>query len=572
MRADGRHQVDSVALGRRRVGVLLATFGLLFSTLAFRLVDITQFAEARKDEAAYVRPQDGVSRRDVVDRHGIALATDVIVSGVGADPREVPKDPEVVRSLAAVLGRDPRIIARLLDTDRHFVWLERRITPKQQSDLLRLGIPGLEFRDQPRRVYPQANLVAHLIGQTGIDNTGLAGIEQRFDKVIRTDPTVRDREPFPMSIDLRIQQAVREELSSAIRTYGAAAGNAMVMDVHTGELLAMVSLPDFDANRPVGPKDERRSNRNTEGVYEVGSLFKTLTLATLIDAGVVKMSDMWDVTERLKIGRRSIGDSHMLHRWASTTDVFINSSNIGTARMALAGGAALQRHYLEKLGLLERADLEVPGVGSPLIPRRWPDITVAVVSYGHSLAITPLSFLNAFSAVVNGGILRPATLLRRDPSQPVEGERVISEAASAKIRELLWLNVIDGTGTKARVPGMMVGGKTGTADKPVNGRYVKGVVISSFVAAFPMNDPKYAVLLMLDNPTANEASSGFRYGSWNAAPAAGQVISRIAPLLGVPLVPQEVEDQFLAEAPPEIRDKELKRRAKEARIAALEPM
>jgi cell division protein FtsI (penicillin-binding protein 3) len=435
---------------------------------------------------------------------------------------------------------------------------------------LSLGIPGLEFREQPRRVYPQASLVAHMIGQTGIDTAGLSGIEQRFDKSIRTDATTHDREPFALSIDLRIQQVLREELLAGIRTYEARAANGMIMDVRTGELLAMVSLPDFDANRPVGSDDERRSNRNTEGVYEVGSLFKTLTVATLLDAGVVKMNDMWDATKRLQIGRRSIGDSHPLKRWASTTDVFINSSNIGTARMALAGGAALQREYLEKLRLLERPQLEVPGVSSPLVPRRWPDITVAVVSYGQTLAIAPLSFLNAFAAVVNGGTLRPATLLRRDPSQPLPGERVISEKASAQIRELLWLNVVDGTGTKARVPGMMVGGKTGTADKPVNGRYIKGNVIASFVAAFPMNEPRYAILVMLDNPTANEASSGFRYGSWNAAPVTGQVISRIAPLLGVPLVPQSVEDEFLEAAPAEIREKELARRAKEARVAALE--
>ncbi|WP_051328935.1 peptidoglycan D,D-transpeptidase FtsI family protein [Geminicoccus roseus] len=566
-----RTEIEAVLLGRRRIGVLLATFGLLFSTLAFRLVDITQFAAAEKARPGYVRPQDGISRRDVVDRNGVPVATDVLVSGVGADPREVPKDGETIRSLAAVLNRDPQAIARLLDSDRHFVWLDRRISPSQQASLLRLGVPGIEFRDQPRRVYPQANLVAHLIGQTGIDNNGLSGLELTFDKEIRAEPAGRDRQPFPLSIDLRVQQALREELAEAIRTYEAEAGNAIIMDVHSGELVGMVSLPDFDANHPVSPKDPRRFNRNTEGVYEVGSMFKALTLATLLDAGTIRMDDMWDIRERLRIGRRTIGDSHMLKRWANTTDVFINSSNIGTARMALKGGKELQRYYLERLGLLDRAQLEVPGVSPPLVPRRWPDITVAVVSYGHTLAVTPISFLNAFAAVVNGGILRPATLLRRDPSQPVAGERVISQAASDQMRELLWLNVVDGTGTKARVPGMMVGGKTGTADKPVNGRYVKGVVISSFVAAFPMNDPKYAVMVMLDNPTANKASFGFRYGSWNAAPATGRVISRVAPLLGVPLVPEAVEDRFLMRAPPEIQEKELKRRGKEARIAALEP-
>jgi cell division protein FtsI (penicillin-binding protein 3) len=572
MREHRAGEMEAVALGRRRIGVLLATFGLLFSTLAFRLVDITQFAAQEREASSYVPPQDGISRRDVVDRHGVPLATDVVVSGVGADPREVPDDPEVARNLGAVLGRDPRIIARLLDTDRHFVWLDRQISPGQQEQLLRLGIPGLEFREQPRRVYPQANLVAHMIGRTGIDNNGLSGVELSFDKQIRTEPGVRDRDPLALSIDLRVQQALREELVSALRTYEAKAGNAMIMDVDTGEMVAMVSLPDFDANHPVGPEDERRSNRNTEGFYEFGSLFKSITLGTLFDAGVIRLDDMWDVRERLKIGRRSIGDSHPLKRFASTTDVFIHSSNIGTARMALAGGRDLQHHYLEKLGLLDKAELEVPGVSGPLVPRRWPDITVAVVSYGQTLAITPISFMKAFAAVVNGGWLRPTTLLRRDPTQPIPGERVLSAAASDQMRELLWLNVVDGTGTQARVPGLMVGGKTGTADKPINGKYVKGFVISSFVAAFPMNDPKYAVLVMLDNPVANKASQGFRYGSWNAAPATGRIISRVAPLLGVPLVPQEVEDGFLAKAPPEIQEKEMKRRGKEARIAALDPV
>ena len=567
-----RRQHDTVALGRRRVGVLFATFGLLFATLALRLVDIVQFAPGDETASAYVRPQDGYSRRDIVDRHGITVATDVIVPGVGADPREVPKDPSVPQALGKVLHRDPVSIARQLDTERHFVWLDRRVSPAQQNDLLRLGIPGIVYREEPQRMYPQGSLVAHVIGQTGIDNHGLSGVELNLDDAIRQEPATTGPDPVAISIDLRIQQALREELAAAIVTYEAKAANGIVMNVKTGEILGMVSLPDFNANHPIAADDDRRINRNTEGVYELGSLFKSLTFATLFDAGMLRLDDMWDLTERLKIGRRSIGDAHMLHRWASTTDVFINSSNIGTAQMALAGGAALQRHYLEKLGLFAKPALEVPGVAGPLVPHRWPDITTAVVSYGHSLAVTPLAFMNAFAAIVNGGTLRPATLIRRDPAVPVPGQRVISADATAKIRELLWLNVVAGTGVKARVPGMMVGGKTGTADKPVNGKYVKGYVIADFVAAFPMNDPAYAVLVMLDNPTANAASKGFRYSTWNAAPTTGRIIDRIAPLLGVPLVPQTVEDEFLDKAPPEIRDAELARRDKEARVATLDPL
>ena len=572
MKESRNRKPEAVAVARRRIGVLLATFALLFSTLAFRLIDIWQFAGRSDTASGYVRPQDGFARRDVVDRNGIRLATDVIVTGVGADPREVPKDSATVAGLAKVLHRDPLIVARQLDSERHFVWLDRRISPDEQTGLLQLGVPGLEFREEPQRVYPQAELVAHVIGQTGIENRGLAGLELHFDDKLRLDGVTPDRAAIATSIDVRVQQALREELAGAIRTYEAQAANGIVMNVKTGEILGMVSLPDFDANRSIRASDERRFNRNTEGVYELGSLFKALTFATLFDAGVIRLDDTWNLTERLKIGRRSIGDSHMLHRWASTTDVFINSSNIGTAQMALAGGAALQRHYLDKLGLLAKPELEVPGVAAPLIPKRWPDITTAVVSYGHTLAVTPLAFMNAFAAVVNGGTLRPATLLRQDSAAPVPGQRVISAGASEKIRELLWLNVVAGTGVKARVPGMMVGGKTGTADKPINGRYVKGYVIADFVGAFPMNDPTYAVLVMLDNPTANEASKGFRYSTWNAAPTTGRIIDRIAPLLSVPLVPQSVEDQFLDKAPPDIREAELARRDKEARVAALGPL
>lgn len=560
-----------VILGKRRIGVLMAAFAVLFSTVAFRLVDITkQSLDAPAAIASTPAAVEGAyHRRDVVDRRGMTIATDVPVEGVFASPRDVPDDPETIWGLARILQLPADRLARDMAADRGYAWLSRTITPDQHRQIMELGVPGVDFKVTPQRLYPQGPLMSHLVGLTNIDNRGIAGIEQHFDARLHAGFDEPDPTPFALSIDLRVQQVLREELQKGIQTYQAKAGNGMVMDVRTGEVVAMVSLPDFDPNSKLRATGAARDNRNTESVYEVGSLFKTVTFAQMIDARNMSLDSTWDVTKSLVIGRHSIGDTHLLRRWATAADVFTNSSNVGTARMALSGGAELQREYLKRFGLLRKAELEVPGVASPLVPKRWPDVTVAVVSFGHSLAITPLQFMNAFCATVNGGFLHPATLVRQDGAPP-PGNRVIGQKASDELRYLLWLNVVNGTGSKARVDGYLVGGKTGTADKKGAGKgYARNSVISSFVAAFPMEAPRYAVLIMLDDPTANAASGGFRYGAWNATPVAGNVIRRIGPLLQVPFSPPEAEDGFLARAPADVQEKELKRR-QEASLAALD--
>jgi len=543
-KAQTRVRVEGVAAqaletGRTRLLVAGVVFALAFTAIGWRLLDIAVLTQGFEPRIAATGQAPGLAagRADIVDRNGIVLAATLPAASLYADPRKVQNVAKAARRLAAVLpGLSESEIRARLSTDRSFTWLKRDLTPRQQYEVNRLGLPGLHFQREQRRVYPHGSLTAHVVGFTDIDTNGLAGIEMSFDDVLRGAT-----EPLQLSLDLRVQHILARELSAAMTEFQGIGAAGLVMDARSGEVLAMVSLPSFDPDHPGGASDDARFNRASLGVYEMGSVFKIFTTAMALDAGVVTLDDGYDVSEPIRVARFTITDYKPKKRWLSVPEIFMYSSNIGTVHMAMAAGTALQRHFLESLGLTRAAGVELVEVGQPMLPSPWREINTMTVAYGHGMAVTPVQLTNAVAAVVNGGALHPPTLLKQLGDAP-KGTRILSQQTSLQMRQLMRLVVRHGTGRKADAPGLMVGGKTGTADKLVNGRYVRNARIASFVGAFPMDDPRYVIFAMVDEPKGTKETYGYATGGWVAAPVVGRVAEAIAPLLGVRPVLDEAPD------------------------------
>ncbi len=521
------------------VGGLL--FAVAFAVVGGRLVDVTLLTEAREPRAARV-PNTGpleLARADIVDRNGVLLATSLVTQSLYANPKLIANPEATARRLAAVLpGLDEKTVRERLASDqRSFVWIRRSLTPRQQYEVNRLGVPGLFFQREERRVYPHGVLASHAVGFADLDNRGLAGAEQAFDERLKTD-----REPVRLSIDIRAQHVVREEIKRAVEEFNAIGGMGVLLDVATGETIAMVSLPDFDSNAPGLADDDARFNRNTLGTYEMGSTFKMFTAAMGFDSGAVRMQDSWDASKPYTIGRFTISDFHGKNRWLSTPEVFIFSSNLGALRMAQRIGVEHQRDFMDRVGFLRPSPIELPEVSHPLVPKPWREINALTISYGHGITVSPMQLVGAAAASVGGGILRPVTILAREEGSRVPGERVMSAAASAQLNQLMRLNVERGSGRSAEVAGYYVGGKTGTAEKIQRGGYKKNARISSFLAAFPAHDPKYVLLVMVDEPQGRRETGGYATGGVVAAPTAGRIIARAAPLLGLAPMREAVPD------------------------------
>ncbi len=515
-------------VARDRLLMAGAVFALSFLIVAGRVINLTAFTQVERSGFVGDTSRPVVARGDIRDRNGILLATSLPTASVYADPREVIDPEAAAAKLVAVfpeLNRD-RLAAKLAGSGR-FVWIRRNLIPDEQHAVNLLGIPGVGFVDEERRVYPQGNAAAHVLGLTDVDGQGIAGVEKSFNHLLGGGESVR------LSIDLRIQNAMREELSAAVREFRAVGAAGLVLDTHTGELLATVSLPDFDPNALGANGADSRFNRVTTGVYEMGSTFKLFTIAMGLDTGVTSLRGGYDASKPLRVARHTISDYHAKNRWLSVPEILVYSSNIGAAQMAMHVGGTLQRDYLRRLGLLSRASIELPEVGAPLKPSPWRDINTMTVSFGHGIAVSPLQLTQAVAAVVNGGILRPTTIVSLDGSPPPAGERVFSATTSRQMRALMRLVVRYGTGRKAEVTGYKVGGKTGTAEKLISGRYRRGKRISSFVGAFPMNAPRYVVLAVVDEPKGIKRTYNYATGGWVAAPVVGAVIRRMAPMLGI---------------------------------------
>ncbi len=522
--------------GRRRVRILAAVFSLAFLSVGIRLVDMVSSAPAVRvaatggGSAARAR---ALERAEIRDRNGVLLATNVRVLSLTADPSKLP-DPDRAAELLAqrLSGVDAAELKRRFALGRRFAWVKRELTPDEQRAILQLGLPGLDFRTSQRRLYPQRRLASHVLGFTGVDNQGLAGLELAMDRRLRAS-----REPLFTSLDIRVQEVVRDALLAAYRRFRAAGACALVLDRRSGELLALVSLPDFDPNVYEKAAPAQRENHCTGSAYELGSLFKVITAAMALESGRVGLHDRFNASQPIRIGRNRIGDVHTRARWLTVPEIFAYSSNVGTVQMAFAaGGAPRQQAFLERLGMTRPLAIELAQRGRPLVPRRWIDIVSATVSFGHGIAVTPLHFAAAVAGLTGDGLRVAPTLLRRDGPPGGQRVRLVSRRTVRDLRWLMWLVVEKGTGTKARVPGYLVGGKTGTADKPAKGRrgYDGSAVISSFVGVFPIDDPLYVVLVTLDDPKGDAGTFGFRYGGWTAAPVVATIIDRIGPLLGVP--------------------------------------
>ncbi len=538
---------QALETGRNRVVVTAVVFGLAFAAIAGRLVDLTVLNQPGEPQVTQRNdmPAWTAERADIVDRNGVILATSLPTVSLYADPSEVLDPVIATDKLLTVLpdlNRD-ETIARL-SGDGRFVWVWRNLTPTQQYEINRLGIPGLQFQHSDRRVYPHGDTAAHLLGLTDVDGQGIAGVERTFDVRLR-----EDTKPLRLSVDLRVQSILREELAASVAEFNALGGAGIVLDVNSGETIAMVSLPDFDPNAAETMVGEAGFNRATKGVYEMGSTFKLFTAAMALDAGTVTLKGGYDASKPIHVARFTISDYHAKNRWLSVPEILVYSSNIGAAKMALDVGTKAQQRYLGGFGLLDAPAVELPEVGRPLVPAQWREINTMTISYGHGIAVSPLQLATAVGALVNGGIRYEPTILGAAERGQIAGERVISAATSKQVRGLMELVVSKGTGKNARVDGYRIGGKTGTAEKQVDGRYKKNALISSFVGAFPMEDPRYVVLAVLDEPHGTKRTLDYATGGWVAAPVVKQVVSRMAPLMGVAPSPAEVEETPLPSQP-----------------------
>lgn len=511
-----------------------------FFVVGVRMFDLAVFNETedlRRAASREIARPTTMARADIVDRNGVLLATSLKTASLFADPRKIPDPADAAHRLVEILpDLSEEVVAARLGSGKSFVWLRRNLTPRQQFEVNRLGIPGLEFEKEERRVYPHGRLAGHIVGFTNVDNVGLSGIEKSMDAAI-----AGKNPPLRLSIDIRVQQILRQELASQIEKFKAIGGGGIVLDVDSGEVMAMVSLPDFDPNAAGQAADDTRFNRMTLGVYELGSVFKIFNHAIALETGVASFASSYDATKPIRISRFTISDFHPEKRWLTVPEIFQHSSNIGSAKIALDIGAEDQRKYLGHLGLLRRTSVELPEQATPMYPSRWREVNTMTISFGHGIAVSPLHLASAVAATVNGGIFRPATLVSHD-AKSADGVQVFSAETSDRMRRLLRLVVETGTGRNADAKGYLVGGKTGTAEKQVNGSYKRNALISSFVGVYPVTAPRFVVFAMLDEPKGIKESYGYATGGWTAAPVVKGVVARMAPLFGIAPLDESAPD------------------------------
>jgi cell division protein FtsI (penicillin-binding protein 3) len=533
---------------RQRLLIAASGFALLFGAVAFRLADATLIdpAEPRRLQAMAraAQPMEHQPQRArITDRNGEILAVSLPVTALYANPREIQDPAGAARRLVGVLPQlDAERVAARMTGERQFAYIARSLTPREVQAVNSLGIPGLYFEHAERRAYPQGRAAAHVLGGVDVDGNGIAGIERYFDERLRG----RRGDDLRLSIDVRVQLALRDAVGRAIAEFNGIGGAGILMDVATGEVMGMVSLPDFDLSDPVQREDRPMSreeqgnnprfNRATVGVYEPGSTFKLLTAAMALDLGTVNVWNGYDASRPIRYGRFTINDFRGKNRWLALPEIMAHSSNIASAHMAAAVGPQRHREFMVRMGMGSRLGVELPETALPLIPRAqdWREINTMTVGFGHGISVTPLHVVSGVAALANGGILRQPTMIAREPGTVAEGTRVVSERTSDTMRRLMRLVVTDGSGKGADVPGYFVGGKTGTAQKTgPRGGYLENKRIAAFVGAFPMHSPRYAIYVMVDEPKPNARSHGYATAGWVAAPAAGMVIRNVAPILGM---------------------------------------
>jgi cell division protein FtsI (penicillin-binding protein 3) len=533
-----------VAVSHTRLMMLMLVFAAAVSVVVGRLVLLAIFSGS----AAEARVATLAARGDIVDRNGAPLARTIDAWTIAVHPRKLIGDPsEVAGKLAALMPDrgDQAWFYAQLTRDVSFAYLQRRASPTLVERVNAIGEPAIVFARETQRLYPQSTLAAHALGFLSTDGHGMSGMERVLDAQLTGAGPAK---PVALSIDTRVQAAMESELGRAMGAYQAKAASGLVLDVHTGELLAMVSLPVFNPNRVGMAGTEELRNVNTQSVYELGSALKPIAMAAAIETGVVtSMSRRFDATAPLQVGRFKIKDDHAQNRWLNIPETLIHSSNIATARIADEIGATRLQMMFRRFGFDTKPEIELREKGRPLWPTYWARTTTMTTAYGHGMAVTPLHLANAYATLVNGGIWRPTTLLKRTGQVPA-GRRVLSEATSARMRQLLRLIVLDGTGRKAEAPGYRVGGKTGTAEVAQGGGYAKNANVSTFAAAFPMDAPRYVVIAMMDSPKRVEANQFQTTAAYTAAPVVSRVIARTGAMLGV--IPDERRDVDISDLTP----------------------
>jgi cell division protein FtsI (penicillin-binding protein 3) len=528
-----------------RLGLVALVFVGLYGVIAGRLVYLGVSRDEQETVRSTTRSAVSVARPAILDRNGEIMAQDIRTVSIFAEPHRIVDKDEAAELLNAVFpemsGREMRdkLASRKNGRAVKFSWIKREVSPAVWSQVHRLGVPGIGFVPENKRVYPNANVAAHVLGYADIDNVGIAGIEKWIDGNGLNDlkgagfaAEAQDLKPVQISIDLRVTHAMRDEMLKAVKKFRAKAGAAALLDVNTGEIIAHVSLPDYDPNQPLSAQNENNINRLQVGVFEMGSTFKALTTAMALDSGKYNVNSSLDARSALRYGKFKIGDFHGKGRVLTLPEVFVYSSNIGTARMALGVGVEGHKAFLKKMGQLDRMVTELPESSMPIIPRNWGELNTMTISFGHGLAVAPLQALVATAALVNGGFLVPATYLKRTPEEAkAVAKRVIKPETSEAMRYVMRLNAEKGSAARANIPGYFVGGKTGTSEKVVRGRYSKEKVLANFMAVMPADKPRYLLLTMLDEPEGVPETMGQRTSGWNAAPTTGYIIERIAPML-----------------------------------------
>ena len=544
-----RHEEMADKARQRAEGRLLVlglAFFCAFVVIGGRMGTLASSVPEEPRASAVGNPIIG-QRSDIVDRNGRILATNLQTHSLYAHPRDMIDPAHAANGLAEIFPElDAAELLKDFTGERKFLWVRRQISPEQMQAVHDIGSPGLLFGPREMRLYPNDPIASHILGgasygREGVASAeviGVAGVERQFDAFLR-DPA-NEGAPLELSLDLTIQAAAEEVLAGGMSIMNAKGASSVLMDIHTGEVISMVSLPDFDPNnrpRVATEGDQSDSplfNRAVQGVYELGSVFKIFTVAQAMELGLINPNTMIDTQGPLTWGRFRIRDFHDYGPALSSTDVIVKSSNIGTARIAMMLGADRQREFLGSLGFLESTPLEMieAPTGAPLLPRNWSEISTMTISYGHGLSSSPVHLAAAYAAMANGGTQVEPTLLRME--NQVVGPRIIREEISQRAVSMLRQVVVRGTASFGRVPGYEVAGKTGTADKPrSSGGYYDDKVIATFASVFPASDPKYVLIVTLDEPSENSGAKPRRTAGWTAVPVAAEIIRRVAPLLGL---------------------------------------
>ncbi len=531
---------EAVNVCRSRIFYIIGLFLLIYAVIIIRIFNVclVDGIQLSRKETIYYRPRNGivspVHRANITDRNGIVVATNLPTVNLYALPYEVG-NPEVTAQKLNEIFPDVKYtefysrLTKKVKSKYAKVLLKRNLSPTQQVKVNALGFPELEFENSEVRVYPQKELLSHVLGNTDIDSNGISGLEKSLDT--RLSSSTRD---LQLTIDLGVQYMVRDELMKAKEKFKAERATAIVMDINTSEIIALSSVPDYDLNRRDFKDKDIKFNFATLGVYEAGSVFKVFNTALGLDSGKIKITDSFDATKPLKMGRHKITDYRVPAKWLTVGETLIHSSNIASAQIALKVGKALQIKFLKNLGFFDKIEnLEIYEKGRPLhrSEKYWQDHTVATTAYGYGISVTPIHIITAFSSILNGGIYTPPTLVFETNNR--KSKRVISTQTSMDMRKLLRDVVIYGSGKNANIEGYEVAGKTGTANKLENGRYVKGKNVTSFVSAFPISDPKYALMVIIDSPKGLPETFNFVTSGWNACPTGGKIITRIAPTLNI---------------------------------------